>query len=584
MTTAGQTATSAVNPHVVELQSPIGLIGEFLRLVGIPSTACAVVASGLWTLQQQLQQQPVAWTPAIACALAGLMSIFQWAYMRRNNGLATLIAIVIGLALTATAITYGASGNAAVSAVWMMATFQFLIAMVSCPIPKLSNRTMASDDAEPAAAPSENELIVSDVSSDIASDVFWEARKRGRWIALAILIAAFFVYMVMVPAIGMVIEAISKPKVSSRVLTDMTLSESMRLHSVSGVVMLCFLAMGASIGSFLNVVIYRLPRCKPLLWPPSSCGSCGTRIQGKDNIPIFAWIFLGGRCRHCHTAVSSRYPLVEVAVAAIFVLFYYVELLSGGDNLPVRSPNAYRGIVWILLYTKWDLVLIYLTHMFTLTSLLAWGMMNWDGFPVPKRSSLVTLLVMTTAIAMFPWLYPIGQAGMGGLILPGYLTPIFGVASGAVVGGLMALAFPLATPPVHDNSGLYGATSQTPAIYPSSVMAFALVGVVFGVQFMLAVAVITSVIALLLRMTSCVESWRYRLPVTLIVCWVSVLYLSVWRQVDMAVVQPMYWPVSRSSVPALACWCIALSVALVICTRVGKKPEIKPPPTVPTSI
>ncbi len=584
MTTAGQTATSAASPSAAEIQTSTGLIGEFLRLVGVPSTACAVVASGLWTVQQQLQQQPVEWMPAIACTLAGLMSIFQLAHVRRNHGPATLIAIVIGLALTAVAVNFGSSGNAAVSAVWMMATFQLLIAIVSFPIPKLSSKTMVPEDVEPAATPSEHDLVVTNDSLDNPSEKSSEARKRGRWIALAILIAAFFVYMVLVPAVGMVIESISRPKVSSRVLTDMTFSESIRLHSVSGVVMLCFLAMGASIGSFLNVVIYRSPRFKPLLWPPSSCGNCGTRIQGKDNIPIFAWIFLGGRCRSCHIAISSRYPLVEVAVAAIFVLFYYVELLSGGDNLPVRSPNAYRGIVWILLYTKWDLVLIYLAHMFTLTTLLAWGMMNWDGFPVPKRSVLVTLSVMTAAIATFPWLYPIGQSGIGGLSLPAYLTPFFGVAFGAVVGGLMALAFPLATPAVHEGSGMYGATSKTPAYYPSSVAAFALVGVVFGVHFMLAVAVIAALVALLLRMTSYVESWRYRMPVTLIACWVSVFYLSVWRQVEMAVKQPMYWPVSRSSLPALAIWCIALSAALVICGLLHKKPEIPSSPTDLTAV
>ncbi len=339
MTTAGQTATSAASPSAAEIQTSTGLIGEFLRLVGVPSTACAVVASGLWTVQQQLQQQPVEWMPAIACTLAGLMSIFQLAHVRRNHGPATLIAIVIGLALTAVAVNFGSSGNAAVSAVWMMATFQLLIAIVSFPIPKLSSKTMVPEDVEPAATPSEHDLVVTNDSLDNPSEKSSEARKRGRWIALAILIAAFFVYMVLVPAVGMVIESISRPKVSSRVLTDMTFSESIRLHSVSGVVMLCFLAMGASIGSFLNVVIYRSPRFKPLLWPPSSCGNCGTRIQGKDNIPIFAWIFLGGRCRSCHIAISSRYPLVEVAVAAIFVLFYYVELLSGGDNLPYDRPT-----------------------------------------------------------------------------------------------------------------------------------------------------------------------------------------------------------------------------------------------------
>lgn len=75
---------------------------------------------------------------------------------------------------------------------------------------------------------------------------------------------------------------------------------------------------GLAIGSFLNVVIYRVPRNESVVSPPSACPSCATRIAARDNIPIVSWVLLHGRCRHCGAAISARYPLVEASCAALF--------------------------------------------------------------------------------------------------------------------------------------------------------------------------------------------------------------------------------------------------------------------------
>ncbi|MFI5035634.1 MAG: prepilin peptidase [Acidimicrobiales bacterium] len=72
------------------------------------------------------------------------------------------------------------------------------------------------------------------------------------------------------------------------------------------------------IGSFLNVVIYRVPRHESIVSPPSSCPSCGRAIRGRDNIPVISWILLKRRCHHCGAPISLRYPLVELACAALF--------------------------------------------------------------------------------------------------------------------------------------------------------------------------------------------------------------------------------------------------------------------------
>ena len=78
--------------------------------------------------------------------------------------------------------------------------------------------------------------------------------------------------------------------------------------------------LGLLVGSFLNVVIHRLPLGESVVSPPSRCPSCGTGIRPIDNVPVLSWIFLGGRCRSCRTRISARYPLVELTNAILWVL------------------------------------------------------------------------------------------------------------------------------------------------------------------------------------------------------------------------------------------------------------------------
>jgi leader peptidase (prepilin peptidase)/N-methyltransferase len=78
--------------------------------------------------------------------------------------------------------------------------------------------------------------------------------------------------------------------------------------------------LGLVVGSFLNVCIYRLPLEQSLAYPPSRCMSCNRRLRWFENIPVFAWIALGGKCRTCRTPIPAVYPLVEAFTGAMFVL------------------------------------------------------------------------------------------------------------------------------------------------------------------------------------------------------------------------------------------------------------------------
>ncbi len=76
--------------------------------------------------------------------------------------------------------------------------------------------------------------------------------------------------------------------------------------------------LGLLVGSFLNVVIWRVPRGESVVSPPSHCPTCGRGLRWRDNIPVLSWILLRGRCRDCGEPISRRYPLVELATAAVF--------------------------------------------------------------------------------------------------------------------------------------------------------------------------------------------------------------------------------------------------------------------------
>ncbi|MGH7243370.1 MAG: prepilin peptidase [Phycisphaerales bacterium] len=103
----------------------------------------------------------------------------------------------------------------------------------------------------------------------------------------------------------------------------------MMIASFTMVQVIWFFALGASAGSLINVLVYRLPLGLSVVSPPSRCPSCGTRLTWRENIPVFGWIFLGGRCRFCRSKISAEYPIVEFIVGALFagayVLWYVVS-------------------------------------------------------------------------------------------------------------------------------------------------------------------------------------------------------------------------------------------------------------------
>ena len=112
-------------------------------------------------------------------------------------------------------------------------------------------------------------------------------------------------------------------------------------------VMLYVFAFGTVVGSFLNVVIYRLPRQQSLVRPRSACPSCGATIRWFDNVPILSWFALRGRCRRCSGRISIRYPLVEAAAGAfaVLALWRWGPGLTGAEVVVFAWASLVLGLI-----------------------------------------------------------------------------------------------------------------------------------------------------------------------------------------------------------------------------------------------
>jgi leader peptidase (prepilin peptidase)/N-methyltransferase len=111
---------------------------------------------------------------------------------------------------------------------------------------------------------------------------------------------------------------------------------------------------GSIVGSFLNVCIYRLPRGLSIVSPSSRCTSCGTPIRPYDNIPIISFLLLGGRCRHCKSRISSRYPLVE----ALNGFIYMMVVLRFGLGFHTLVLMAYSSAMVVITFVDLDFQII----------------------------------------------------------------------------------------------------------------------------------------------------------------------------------------------------------------------------------
>ena len=134
--------------------------------------------------------------------------------------------------------------------------------------------------------------------------------------------------------------------------------------------------VGGAIGSFLNVVVYRMPAGISLSYPPSRCPKCETPIRIYDNIPVVGWLVLSGRCRSCKRPIAARYPIVEATVGVLFGLLAFTTVLRTHANADV-------------LFNFWR----FLYYANATACLVALGLIDFDGNRFPRR--LIVYAVLT---------------------------------------------------------------------------------------------------------------------------------------------------------------------------------------------
>ena len=299
---------------------------------------------------------------------------------------------------------------------------------------------------------------------------------------------------------------------------DLTSEQQRQVFVLEAFTSLWFFALGAAVGSFLNVVVYRMPLGIPLGRPKSSCPSCKTPIKMSDNIPILGWIRLRGRCRHCGVRIPPRYLFVEAFVAGFFLLLLYVELLSGGGNLPVRLPNHYHGVIWIIWYTKWDLIGIYLFHCFLLSVLTAATLIVWNGNRIPRKlvawgigvgliapifwdqlRPVPFVIPRPTWLAALRWQTAFEEPVSGwtehfGVGLSGVVDGIAGLAAGMLVGCVLSAAARKRT----DADANDCSTTRQTSRWLEILFPFVLTGVYLGWQAVVSVACLSAILFVIL--------------------------------------------------------------------------------------
>ncbi|TAK69553.1 MAG: prepilin peptidase [Actinomycetota bacterium] len=213
-----------------------------------------------------------------------------------------------------------------------------------------------------------------------------------------------------------------------------------------GLIVACTL-LGLLVGSFLNVVIWRVPRGESVVRPGSHCPGCGHRVRGRDNIPVVSWLLLRGRCRDCGTVIGWRYPLVELGTGALFGLLAWH--FGASWALPAFLYLAAAGTALAVI----DLDVRRLPDAIVLPSYLVGGLLllvpaiadgDWSAY---LRAWLGAAALYGFYFAL-AFIYPAGMgwgdvklAGVLGLFLGwlGWAELVVGAFFGFVLGGVVGI-------------------------------------------------------------------------------------------------------------------------------------------------
>ncbi|PCN48531.1 prepilin peptidase [Curtobacterium sp. 'Ferrero'] len=189
--------------------------------------------------------------------------------------------------------------------------------------------------------------------------------------------------------------------------------------------------LGLLVGSFLNVVVYRVPAGLSVVAPASACPECGHPIRRRDNVPVLSWMLLRGRCRDCAAPISARYPLVEAGTATLFAVAAIAAVPSApGAGAAPRSTAAALVLVIALLYL--------------MAVSVALALIDIDTHTLPNAIVYPSAVVLAGLLAVVTMLSgdlgALARAGIGAVVLGGAYLALAVVVPGGMGLGDVKLA------------------------------------------------------------------------------------------------------------------------------------------------
>ena len=203
-------------------------------------------------------------------------------------------------------------------------------------------------------------------------------------------------------------------------------------------------AFGAVFGSFFNVCIYRMPRNKSIIRPPSACPHCEKPIKFYDNIPIVSYIILGGKCRNCGARISIRYPLVELITAVLFLMLYRKYSLS----YQLGFQMFFVSLLIIISFIDYDFQII--PDVLSIGGLIAGMIISFARPDFRFIDSLYGVLLGGGVLFVIAYGYKLiaKREGMGGGDIKllamlgsflGYKGVIFSLVGGSIIGTIVGI-------------------------------------------------------------------------------------------------------------------------------------------------
>lgn len=357
-------------------------------------------------------------------------------------------------------------------------------------------------------------------------DGFIAMRKRVWSISLGKVtlvggLLALLIYMVVVPAADAFLEPF-RDHPSSYVIKDPSPMEILRVRSAKFAVFAIFAYAGACIGSFVNVVAASAPRGESIVLRASACPQCSMPLRRIDNLPILGYLHLRGHCRDCAAVIPVRYFMVELVGFAIFALLFLCELVTGAANVPGFLHYSHAGILWIILYTKWPVIGVYLLHGALFSCVLMLALMEQDRLRVPRWMTLALPIIFAGIVIAFPMMLTVSFGDQTPFQLPASFPDWADRAATSAAGGVMGWA--LGSWAKSTRLRLRQRQSSS-----SLSLAFGLLGIAMGWQAVLAIAALWVVAVGLLKYAGGREVRPRWLTTTTLLLVVAMLHHPAWK-------------------------------------------------------